>query len=583
MLKRTIFILVLGICCCIAAFAQQVVKDIKKDFGAKGDGKTNDHEAFRRAARFINSRKGNVLLRIPNGTYIVGKKLDKPMHLGRGSWYDENFDVPDSIDMFRIKNAAAVSIEGGTAAILKVQNRIKFGSFDPLTGRIPDASSPAPTITHPLLQQGFELLGPEKGYRLITPPYSTIQGGRTITKRDTLKNAFSGLPASQLLRHRYNKAAYHFQGYYHLDKRGKNDSAYLVFEPELITPANQSTEINPGNLFVFMNCTNISIKNLFVNGNSDNYVLGGSKNSGSPMGYEMHASAFYFENVQQVRFSQVHETSFGTIGIQVKNVNSVLKVKDQQLAFTNCSFTKNGWANFYISGGRGIRVSNCRFDSCGFAARGNIFTAPCAGVGFEDETGEGVQDVMVDKVVSLYNKGAAFNNSYERDSNFVVQNSRFHSIDYYIFVAAKNTVFRNCTFYSSVNFLNSASPNRRNVTFSNCTFTDRFTDGTVTWKDMKFLFCSANIASPLLLDSCTFSNFNNYFDYIPSSDRGMVVIKNCTFEQKHSNMQYGYLYMNGVKMSNNTFRIPQTRKNTGFLNEAEQKAPGMIRRIPVKE
>ncbi len=563
--------------------AQPLLCNLKKDFGAKGDGKTDDHEAFRRAARFINNRKGNVKLVIPNGTYLVGKKLDRPLHLGRKFWYDENFDVPDSIDLFRIKNSSNITIEGGSSTLLKVHDGVKFGSFDPFTGTVPDANAPAPKVTHPLLLQGFELIRPPIGYLLLCPPYTTKLNGKTISKRDTLKNNFSGLPPAQLFRHQYNSSAYTFQGYYHFTKNGVSDSVYLVFSPEFGYPDNQSVEINPGNLFVFMNCTNVSINNVFINGNSDNYVMGGSKYSGSPAGYELHASAFYLENVQQVRFNRVHETGFGTIGIQVKNVNSVLKARDQQLQFTHCSFTKNGWANFYISGGRGIAIRHCRFDSCGFAARGSIFTAPCSGAGFEDETGEGVQDVLLDDVTALYNKGAAFNNSYEKDSNFVIRNSRFHAIDYYIFVAAKQTRFINCIFYSPVNFLNSSSRNREKLSFTRCTFTDQLSNGMVTWKEMKFLFCSGHIASPVLLDSCTFTNVSNYFDYIPSSDPGMVDIRNCVFDQRHSNMQYGYLYMNGVKMRNNRINIPQTRKNAGFINEAEQKAPGMVRRVAVKE
>lgn len=563
--------------------AQILVRDIKKDFGAKGDGRTNDHEAFRRAARFINARKGNVRLLIPAGTYIVGKVLDKPMHLRNNFWYDENFDVPDSIDLFRLKNCTNVSIIGSNGARLKVQDRVKFGSFDPNTGAIPHAGSPPPTLTHPMLMEGFSLIRPPQGYLLIAPPYTVTRNGVTVTRRDTLRNNFSALTGTELFRHQYNRSAYNYQGWYHFTRNGKTDSSYLHFYPEFSYPGNRTTEINPGNLFVFLQCSNISVSNLFINGNSDNYILGGSKNSGSPKGYEIHASVFYLENVMRVRFDNVHETSFGTIGIQVKNVNSVLGNRNQELSFTNCSFTRNGWANFYISGGRGITVSRCRFDSCGFAAKGVIYTAPCSGAGFEDETGEGVQDVVVSNVTAMYNKGAAFNNSYAKDSNFVIRDSRFHSIDYFILIAAKQTHFRNCTFYSSVNFLNSALNDRQKVTFTRCTFTDRLDNGAVTWNDMKFLFCSGHIASPLRLDSCTFVNVNNYFDYIPSSDPGMVEIANCNFEQRHGNMQYGYLYMNGVKMKNNRFSIPQNKRNAGFINEAEQKAPGMIRRVTVKE
>ena len=44
------------------------------EFGAKGDGKTNDHEAFVKAASFFTQRKGHGKLIIPRGIYIVGKQ-----------------------------------------------------------------------------------------------------------------------------------------------------------------------------------------------------------------------------------------------------------------------------------------------------------------------------------------------------------------------------------------------------------------------------------------------------------------------------------------------------------------------------
>jgi hypothetical protein len=424
-------LLCLLIFCSRPVIAQQVIKDIKKDFAAKGDGKTNDHEAFRRAARFIMARKGNVKLLIPNGTYIVGKKLDKPMRIKNNFWYDENFDIPDSIDLMRLKNCNNITFSGGSKTLLKVQDGVKFGSFDPITGAVPNKQSPAPQIDHPDLAKGFLLIKPPSPYMLVCPPYTVEKNGKKITTRDTLRNLFSALPSGELFWHMYNLGAYIFQGYYHFNTGSRVDSAYYVFSPTITFPGNQTVEINPGSLFHFIGCNNIVMENISINGNSDNYIMGGSKNSGNPGGYEIHANAFMLENTTQVRFTNVHETSFGTLGIQVRNINSQVKNNNQQLSFTNCSFTKNGWGNFYISGGRGISITNCRFDSSGYAAKGVIYTAPCAGMGFEDETGEGVQDVTITNTVALWNKGAAFNNSYEKDSNFIIRNSRFHSLDYY--------------------------------------------------------------------------------------------------------------------------------------------------------
>lgn len=56
-------------------------KDLKKDFGAVGNGRANDHAAFERAAAFFNQRAqtpagttGRAELHIPKGVYLVGRQ-----------------------------------------------------------------------------------------------------------------------------------------------------------------------------------------------------------------------------------------------------------------------------------------------------------------------------------------------------------------------------------------------------------------------------------------------------------------------------------------------------------------------------
>ena len=80
-----------------------IIKNIHS-FGAKGDGKTNDHDAFVKAANYFNNRGGNGKLIIPKGTYIVGKqeyyagKNGKPAYLG--------------VDLLHFKNVNNLSVEG---------------------------------------------------------------------------------------------------------------------------------------------------------------------------------------------------------------------------------------------------------------------------------------------------------------------------------------------------------------------------------------------------------------------------------------------------------------------------------------
>ena len=103
-----------------------IIKSIK-DFGAKGDGKTNDTYAFQNAIRFFSKRKGNGKLVIPRGTYKVGKQIFNPSDKGR------NLFIPE--DVIAIYNFSNFTIEGNAGALLIYEGGLRFGSFDPVTRR----------------------------------------------------------------------------------------------------------------------------------------------------------------------------------------------------------------------------------------------------------------------------------------------------------------------------------------------------------------------------------------------------------------------------------------------------------------
>lgn len=558
-------------------------KNIKTDFGATGKGLKSDHEAFRKAARYINQRKGNVVLFIPKGTYLVGQRILKPLHIVNIKWEDENIFVPDSIDAFSLKHVKNVKITGEKGTVIKIQEAIKFGAFDPVTGNIPDEFSLKPSVSHELLLKGFELLRPPYGFKLLSPSYKVVNNGLSLIKRDTLTNAFSGITGKQGYQHIYNQFAYSFSGIYHLVKDGKLDSAFISFEPVFVLPQNNTVEISPGAVFRFTDCTDIAIENIFLDGNSRKHILGGSYNATVPTGYEMHSPAIFAGDCTGLSFKKTTVDDFGTIGLHIKNNNKKLDAKDQRILIENCNFKKNGWANFYVSGGSGIRIINSRFDSCGFAAKRKIVTPPGAGLGFEDETGSGVNNVYIDKCSSLYNMGAAFNNAYENDSNFLVKNSSFHSYTSYSLIAAKESRFYNCKFYSPLNYYNSNLADRGKIIFSNCLFTDRInTNQPASSQHTPFLFAAGLIRSELLIDSCTFISYNSYFDYIPATLPGKVVISNCHFSQFHTKTNYAYAYMNGVRLMNNKFKMVVSENNKAYIRMLEKEKKVLVEKLKKK-
>lgn len=110
-----------------ALFGQAIITRDIKSFGAKGDGKTNDHEAFQKAADFFNKRGGNGKLLISKGTYIVGKQI-----------FNQNTStkpVYEGYDVLSFKDIKNLTIQGRKGAVIKYMDSLRYGAFDPKTGK----------------------------------------------------------------------------------------------------------------------------------------------------------------------------------------------------------------------------------------------------------------------------------------------------------------------------------------------------------------------------------------------------------------------------------------------------------------
>ncbi|GAB3870772.1 hypothetical protein GCM10028824_19800 [Hymenobacter segetis] len=102
-------------------------KDLKTDFGAVGDGKTNDQAAFERAAEFFNQRAktpagaGAAVLRIPKGVYLVGRQ-------------DAN---NQGVNVLQLNGCRNLTVTGDDSATTEIRyaSGMRYGSFDPATKR----------------------------------------------------------------------------------------------------------------------------------------------------------------------------------------------------------------------------------------------------------------------------------------------------------------------------------------------------------------------------------------------------------------------------------------------------------------
>jgi hypothetical protein len=93
-----------------------------EDFGALGDGKTNDTRAFVRLSDEVNRRGGGTISLGAGRTYIIGAQSP----LGQYGW--------NGAPILELHDLKAPLTIIGNGARLRCQPGLKFGTFDPLTG-----------------------------------------------------------------------------------------------------------------------------------------------------------------------------------------------------------------------------------------------------------------------------------------------------------------------------------------------------------------------------------------------------------------------------------------------------------------
>jgi hypothetical protein len=103
-------------------------------FGAKGDGRTNDTDAFAAMSAHVSARGGGIVVLRPV-TYIVGK------HVPSSTVINQPFAYLPATIMHFAGCTGAVTVQGN-GATLRCQSGLRYGTFDPATGRRTDRHTP---------------------------------------------------------------------------------------------------------------------------------------------------------------------------------------------------------------------------------------------------------------------------------------------------------------------------------------------------------------------------------------------------------------------------------------------------------
>jgi hypothetical protein len=458
--------LVVVLFCASALFGQSfVVRDIKS-FGAKGDGKTNDHEAFRRAADFFNKRGGYGKLVISKGVYIIGKQVFNPN--------PKSGPVYGSSDALAFTNVKKLTVEGNAGSYVRYAKGLFYGAFDPATGK----------------------------------PYL----------------------------------------------HGNN---YFV---------NISYLATIGSAISLTNCSDIVLRNLELDGNGDELVLGGVYGDA---GIQIPHVGITVTNTTALTADKIHAHHFGLDGMMVGNATGD-KPEQDKIVLSNSIFEYNARQGLSWIGGNDLTAMNCQFNHSG---RGKFYSSPGAGLDIEAEIGL-IKNGKFVKCQFINNTGVGMVADSGPSSNCTFTDCLFWGVSAWsIWINKPGFTIINSKIYGAFVHGYDAKTDAEATVFKNCLFEDkpykgqepfgtflietnykrrvRFDDCTMIAHKKKIVWMESNPAlSPE--EKYQLNNCRLVFEGGISPAGNWVSLtrniryKNCTFELTHPEAKTKRFYFNGI-------------------------------------
>jgi Right handed beta helix region len=276
-----------------------------------------------------------------------------------------------------------------------------------------------------------------------------------------------------------------------------------------------------GAFIQLINCTNVVLENVNVNGNNLKMILG---NEFGDLGYQCNHWGLLISNSNSVKLQNCSFNYFGLDGIYILNDTSV----NNNFEALNCKFEYNGRQGFSWAGGNGVRFKNCSFS---FTGKGAFGSSPAAGVDIEPNSNTICKNAIFDNCKFINNMGISFVNDGSTCKDIAVNNSYFLGMySWLLYTKSPKFSFTNCTFVGAVNGGCNANNWDESTTFKVCTFKD-----TIILD--KISFGSYNIemggTKRMLFENCNFYGYNKRICYLSNDGVNSVdeksKLKSCNF------------------------------------------------------
>lgn len=216
-----------------------------------------------------------------------------------------------------------------------------------------------------------------------------------------------------------------------------------------------------GDMIYLNYCNRISIRNLELDGNISETVIGGGYTEGIQLGSY---SGITMNSARNVTIDNVSIHHFGYDGLTVRdsycpgNPFVDLNAVGLNLRMNKCNLSYNARNNMTWAGGYKVTATNCRFD---YAGQARFYSKPGAGLDIEYEP-------FLQGAYGYPNSNGAFYNcSFEYNIKYGMINDVHSTPAFPNFPPTRNIYFNNCTFIGDYYSMQNSG---KQVVFDNCTF-----------------------------------------------------------------------------------------------------------------
>ncbi len=352
-----------------------------------------------------------------------------------------------------------------------------------------------------------------------------------------------------------------------------------------------------GECIAMVDCNNVKIENLELDGNSDNIIYGGHYADGIQLPHD----GIFIDHSLNITIKNVNAHHFGRDGLmiadQVCNFNPPPIGDNLNIRISKSKFNWNGRNGFSLVGGNGISVSSTEFNHNAVA---RLASNPGVGVDIEWEFGNtqirssnsgSVPAIEFHSCTFLYNSySGIINESNQKDDIDSFPNplvlphpSRFDLFE-------KKFNFDHCIFVGSQNGY-AAIPNGKSFSFQTCNFYGQVARSYFAPLELdigldeqtQFLNCTFNeiyngkSINHQLVNECSTPVCGNTQNCVDARDQGLIhisygartVFEGCTFNSNFS-MRWGFFSGHstyaGTLLSDNKLELSACLFNNDGMN-----------------